>query len=354
MKNAEIETIQNLRHDKGVFDIRWRVTTLCNYQCRFCIQGTPEEHLKQSEGESGQIRKEICERLVGLMEGLTRYDSLKVSLIGGEVTILSDLPEILKGLAACAFQGSIHFELTTNFSQDSDYYCRLCDAVLKCAEGKERRLSFLTSFYSAYTTEKEFSRKLRKVYAYSAGNGPAACRGDPPISFSVGIPILNETDYDSLVRMKSELEDTGICPDPIIIRNYPVHISSATMRKMQESRKKKLRVVDAVGKEFLFRDIQALGAALEGRDSFCPAGYYCDAGVRNIWVDAFGNVKRCPAIGSTMSMGSIMDGSFRLLDGPQICRSDHCSCSQFGQIGKANPALDCQEKSGIALKENRA
>lgn len=57
MKNAEIETVENLRQDKGLFDIRWRVTTLCNYQCDFCIQGTREEHLRQAEGESEQLRK---------------------------------------------------------------------------------------------------------------------------------------------------------------------------------------------------------------------------------------------------------------------------------------------------------
>ncbi len=338
MKNAGIEAIENLGHDKGAFDIRWRVTALCNYQCRFCIQGTPEEHLKQSEGESRRIREKICERLISLIEGLTRYDSVKVSLIGGEVSILSDFPEILERLSNCAFPGIIHFELTTNFSQDSDYFCQLCDAVLKHAQGKERRLSILTSFYPDYTAEEVFAGKLRRVYDYAAGKGTATCRGANPVSFSVGIPILDEADYDGLIRMQNELKDTGIRPAPIFIRNYPVQISAATMQKMQESREKRLRVVDTDGREFLFRDIQALGAALEGRDSFCPAGYYCDAGARNIWVDAFGNVKRCPAIGSTMFLGSILDGSFRLLDGPQVCTSDHCSCSQFGWIGKTNPA----------------
>ena len=87
----------------------------------------------------------------------------------------------------------------------------------------------------------------------------------------------------------------------------------------------------------MYKDIQALGAALEDRDSFCPAGYVCDAGIHNLWIDAFGHVKRCPALGSTMSMGSILDGSFSLLDAPQVCTSDHCSCSQYGRIEKTEP-----------------
>ena len=85
----------------------------------------------------------------------------------------------------------------------------------------------------------------------------------------------------------------------------------------------------------LFPTIQALGAVLEHTDSFCPKGYLCDAGARSIRIDAFGNVKRCPALRSDMSMGSILDGTFRMLKAPEICVSDHCSCNTYGKIEKA-------------------
>lgn len=331
MKNADVRIIENLYHSGKMFDVRWRVTTLCNYQCDFCIQGDYQEHLRQAAGESEQMRRDICGRIISLLESLDGYDTVKVSLIGGELTILQDFPDILERLVSCRFPGSIRFDLTTNFSPDSAYFCRLCDIIRNRPASSARSLAILTSFYPAYVTGTAFVRKLREVYTY------AAARAGNAVSFSVGVPLLDDADYEGLVQMREDLADTGIRVSPIYIRNYETHVSAETVRKMYVPEKKSVRVTDRSGQVSMYKDIQALGAALEDRDSFCPAGYVCDAGIHNLWIDAFGHVKRCPALGSTMSMGSILDGSFSLLDAPQVCTSDHCSCSQYGRIEKTEP-----------------
>ena len=104
MKNADVRIIENLYHSGKMFDVRWRVTTLCNYQCDFCIQGDYQEHLRQAAGESEQMRRDICGRIISLLESLDGYDAVKVSLIGGELTILQDFPDILERLVSCRFQ----------------------------------------------------------------------------------------------------------------------------------------------------------------------------------------------------------------------------------------------------------
>ena len=116
MKSSDIRTVENLLCDRDTFDIRWHVTSICNYDCSFCIQGNRQAHHAQAEGESPEMRRQVCSALRRLIEGLTAYRSVKVSLIGGEVTILPDSARILESLALSRFPGEIAFDITTNFS----------------------------------------------------------------------------------------------------------------------------------------------------------------------------------------------------------------------------------------------
>ena len=89
MKSSEINTIEKEKYKKDIFNIRWRVTTLCNYQCAFCIQGSPEEHARQARGESAELRNSICDKIVRLVESAeNHYRVVTVRLIG---VVSSDL-----------------------------------------------------------------------------------------------------------------------------------------------------------------------------------------------------------------------------------------------------------------------
>ena len=125
MKNSDVEIIENLSQNNEIFDIRWRVTTLCNYDCAFCIQGNRQDHLRQARGESPALRMKICDEAIRLIEGIKEHDAVRFFLIGGELTILDDFPNLLEKIALCNFPGEIFFDLTTNFSQDGNYYCKI-------------------------------------------------------------------------------------------------------------------------------------------------------------------------------------------------------------------------------------
>ena len=110
---------------------------------------------------------------------------------------------------------------------------------------------------------------------------------------------------------------------------------AATMDRITDNTSKPcIRTTDSQGNTRLFPTIQAVGMALEDVDAFCPRGYLCDAGMHNLWINAFGDVYRCPTLGGAMHLGSILDGGYRRLEKPESCASDHCSCSQFGVICK--------------------
>ena len=344
MKNSDVRTIEKIKFKKDLLGIRWRVTTLCNYQCDFCIQGDREEHLRQAMGESSGLRNRICDAIVRLIESADReYRVIRMDLIGGEVTILKEFPDILERLARADFSGEMRFSITTNFSADAEYFRRMLDQFRAGAGNRKRTLSIAASFYPEYVTIDSFKGKLREIYAY-AGTRPGALKAvlgklglikDGWLKLSVGIPIVDDKDFEQYVGLKEEYGDTGIRIFPIIIRNYDTNLSEEKLQGIIEREKKQLKVTDVNGNTMFFPTIRELGASLDNTDSFCPAGYLCDAGIRNIWIDAFGNVKRCPALGSTMFMGSILDGTFKLLKGPQICTSDHCSCGVDGKIQKA-------------------
>lgn len=346
MKNSDVKQIENIYSRTDVFDIRWRVTTLCNYQCDFCIQGNREEHLRQAQGESSDLRNRICDAVISLIEGFEGYKRVKIGLIGGEVSIIKEFPDILKRLAQCNFSGEIRFSITTNFSADVTWFYNLIDQFKQGAGHRKRSLSISASFYPEYVSIEQFGEKLRDISLYSGVrkhkkwmSGILKRFGSDKggkISISAGIPIIDDMDYEMLVNTKTAFQDTGVRVFPIIIRNYDTSLSDRNLKQLIKRENKLLKVTDINDKTMLFPTIQSLGAALDNTDTFCPTGYLCDAGIRNIWIDAFGNVKRCPTIGRAMPMGSILDGTFKLYDGPRPCISDHCSCGVYGKIKKVS------------------
>ena len=186
------------------------VTSLCNYQCDFCIQGDKKTHLKLAAGEKEEVRGAICEKIVSFLDNLQGYRTVEISLIGGEVTILKDFPNILERLAGSAFTGRIIFHITTNFSGKAGYYCSLYDIVRRCgSKSAPRILCIAASYYSAYTEWDVFERKLRAVkrhlrfrripdYAAAALRHGISLRRHYPEQWAylaAGVPILSDEDF---------------------------------------------------------------------------------------------------------------------------------------------------------------
>ena len=349
MHSSDIVRIENLVHQKDTFYLEWRVTSLCNYQCDFCIQGDKKTHLKLAAGEKEEVRGAICEKIVSFLDNLQGYRTVEISLIGGEVTILKDFPDILERLAGSAFPGRIIFHITTNFSGKAGYYCSLYDIVRRCgSKSAPRILCIVASYYSAYTEWDVFERKLRAVkrhlrfrripdYAAAALRHGISLRRHYPEQWAylaAGVPILSDEDFIRYEDWRRGLMGSGISIFAIYIRQYHTDISPENMKKLlRESAARRLRVTDIRGEETFLENIQALGMELEGTDRFCPYGFKCDAGMHSVWISALGETFRCPAIGSAMKIGDLQNGWNRLEE-KRVCSSDHCSCNVFGVIEK--------------------
>lgn len=108
--------------------LKWRLTDNCNYKCEYCVR-RPSSHLEQDEDKALRAIPHI-KRIAKEMRANT-HKYVKVDLIGGEVTILKHLPEIIKELSNCTAITKIN--ITTNFFRDVEYFKELyknCDAYL--------------------------------------------------------------------------------------------------------------------------------------------------------------------------------------------------------------------------------
>ncbi len=347
MLSSDVVEIRKLSPRVKEFDLRWRVTNLCNYNCDFCIQGDKKTHVQNARGESENLRGDICESIVAFLEDLEGYSSVLISLIGGEVSILNDFPDILSKLVNCRFDGDITFHITTNLSQDTSWFYRLCDMFEKQSSQNKRTLSLGASYYKAYTSAESFEHKLislskhcRLTESLSEETFRSRLLGlfgavkHFDVRLSAVIPILNDEDCLTYDRMRNNLGEAGIDVSPLLIRDYKTDVSKQNKERLFGEGPRRISVIDKYGNTKLYANIQAVGAALSDRDTFCPTGYVCDAGMHNIWIDSLGTVKRCPAIGSTMELGSVLGNNLKLLDKPGTCASDHCSCNQYSIISK--------------------
>ncbi len=345
MRSGDVVSIENLKMPEDTFFIRWQVTSLCNYACDFCIQGDRQKHLSDARGESEAIRGKICERLKSLLEGLADFKSADVGFIGGEVTVLRDFPSLVRELAESRFAGDLHFHITTNLSAGTAVLGEIAEAVRAASRpGRRRRLSLSASYYRQYCSISAFMDKLRflsELAAEPAGKKPLFFRRDRRdrgwLALAAGYPILNDRDYTDCLDLVPEMESIGVRLCPILIRNYRTELSDSTREELIRAgaRERGIRVTDLSGDQRFYRNIQALGADLEGDSMFRPAGYLCDAGVHNLSCDAFGRVTRCQALGNRMDLGNLLDGTYRRLEVPMPCSSDHCSCNPYRCIKKS-------------------
>ncbi len=349
MYNQDVLKIENLRRIKlNTFCIRWMVTNFCNYACDFCIQGSREAKKKAAQTESPETRKMVASKLAEWIEKkVSPHQIVELYLIGGEVTALQDFAQLLSTLVNCKFKGVMIFYLTTNLSRPGSYYGDLCKQFF----GRNNRfLSISASFYKAYTTPEVFGNKLQGLQRFIVhqthffpiqrlstrllGRGLVPLHGRN-LFLSVGWPILDDDSYQEYLIFKKKTASFGFPVNPIIMRDYPVTLSS----DVQEALKSKnqsigIRVTTVTGDRVYLRNIQQLGFMLDDVEKFCPNGYICNAGKDSFSISTDGTVMRCPSLHPLKDfyMGNIAAGTFELQKEACVCHANHCSCNYYKQI----------------------
>ena len=347
MLNSDIIRIEKANPEVGVFELAWKITYLCNYQCSFCLQGNPQLHMQRAEGECAETRMAVLPALVDFLEKLEGYSTVRISLVGGAVTRVKELPEILETLSACGFKGDMQLLVITNFSQTAASYCRLCDIVLTHdSTERRRRFHIRASFYKAYTTQEAFIEKLTHVSRHMRLTSVIASRKkgivgeSKPSSLQLAsvYPVITDEDFRMFLEMKHDPRVSYVNINPIRILGADHSEESEAMKKFVEGDKvvkTHLKVTDRFGNVSFFESMNLLGLMIEDHDGFCPKCYICDAGVNSMVIDPYGNVKRCVAVPDREKTGNLIDGTFTRLSEPTICNWKRCNNSRFTLIEKA-------------------
>ena len=359
MRSDQVRKIINIpRRFMNSVVIRWQVTSLCNYQCDFCIQGSRETHFLAAKEESIEKRNEITEDLVRYIETkVSPRTAVELYLIGGEVTILKDFREIVSRFVNCAFKGHIIIYLTTNLSRDLDYFSSLCELF----KGKRNRTFNLhASYYINYISPDAFKSKVSGLSGYLSKERwqdrlvaiklvslpcfPTRLIKRRNVFLTIGIPVLNDDSWRLLEDFRSVYRDSAVHVNPIIIRNHETNLSESVVERLRKSGglSRKLIVSFSGGERRRYKNIQQLGIDLEGSDGrFSPLGYYCDAGQKCFSISTNGSVWRCPVLSDLSSpvkghlLGDIKNIDSALLSAPAVCGADHCSCNYFTTIRNA-------------------
>lgn len=152
----DFESIINLRY---IPTIKWRFTKLCNYKCSYCIQRNKQVVTKQQIEEEWTKIKEESKEISRLSEELYKKfnKKIKLSLIGGEVTLFDNLIDIIPN------NGSIEkVFIITNLSRPVEYYIDFSNKL------KQRNIGFSiqASFHREMTDLQTFLYKATEIDKY--------------------------------------------------------------------------------------------------------------------------------------------------------------------------------------------
>ena len=349
MKSCDVVRIDNIAKRSGII-IRWHITSLCNYQCDFCIQGDRKRHIEKSKGESPELRKNICNKLIDYIENEIngKYKLINLYLIGGEITILPDFLDIVNKIVNCKFKGKITIRITTNLSTKTEILEQLSN-IFKSKP--KRKLSVLASYYKEFSNEDEFIEKIKLINKKNKfKNVPFSNKLQNKIDFirrvrfeygnlniraSIGYPLCNDKDYDDYLEFKKRNRIYADSISFIIIKGYKTSISEEIKGKiLKNSNGKCIRVKFNNGKVYYFENTNKIALKLDNEDSFNPKGYLCDTGIRSISIDNLGNISRCTSCKKASYIGNILTDGVKLMTDKFICPSNSCGCTYFKSIRK--------------------
>lgn len=149
----EIQVIKDLTPND--FNIKWRMTNLCNIHCSYCIRykhrvDITDACVKNDEDKLCEVAKDISNLLDN-----TRFNNIRLNLIGGEVTIF-DLKRILSNITTNKVKV---ISITSNFMRDVQYFLDLADYC----HSRNIELSIRFSCHYEFITLDKYFEKIQQL-----------------------------------------------------------------------------------------------------------------------------------------------------------------------------------------------
>ncbi len=281
--------------------IEWQTNGVCNYDCSYCIQS--RQH------RQGYPSDDTIERFLAFFAQLPGAWEIKMS--GGEPFALRGfMTRIIPGLAALPH----HVSVLTNFSAPLGVLRRFVDFV------GDKLEVFSASLHLEYVEVGVFVKKAVTFRSWLR----------PETTFVVNNVLVPGT-VAALVGVKAQVEAAGLKYFPQVMKT-----------------KQGVYAYDAAEAALVKALIGERPTAREANVAPSYKGRRCWAGAAYFVVDQFGQAFRCRTAKRCGEgyLGNVLDGTFRLAMGPEICRYDICPCTvpaNRGMIDGISPGRQAEE-----------
>ncbi len=289
------------------FNIKWRMTNLCNIHCSYCIRykhrvDINDTCVKENEDKLCEVARDISK----LLEK-TKFNNIRLNLIGGEVTIF-DLKRILANITTDKVKV---INITSNLMRDVQYYIELADFCYS----RNIKLSICFSCHYEFITLDKYFEKINQL------KGKIDCLTCELVSNDKNQELCK----DFIARC--EKCDVYYFLDADIRQNQ----AEAREKGLLTSSKKKeprYKVTFADGTEKIFETRNQFLTSKEikgtkGLKFIQTGGMYCTNSYNYIYIE-FDKVNGRSSSGSGChELIPVKD--FKLLDKPAKCNSDYCT-----------------------------
>jgi len=269
----------------------WNIHYGCNYKCTYCHAPKPgNPGVRDARYISVMEWVKIWEELYD------RYGTWEIHISGGEPFTYPNFMQILIELS------KIHFlSVVTNLSFDVEYFVKSLTPD---------RVQIESSFHPEFVDIDTFVRKLKILKE----NG-----FEPTVNFVPWPPFLK-----MMKEVKEKVESIGciLSLQPFIGvyegREYP--------RGYTDEELKYFEIFDSDMANRMIIDFKTEGKAETTKGKLCRMGQnYC-------FIHPDGEASRC-CRDHTISLGNLIDRTFKFLEEPVPCNADSCNCWRWMQVG---------------------
>jgi len=272
--------------EKNVNFIQWNINRTCNYDCSYCASGTRKFSLRKDPSPFDILR--------GLKNGLT--GQWKIQFCGsGEPFLTPGFLEIVKELVEAGHRVGV----ITNFS----FPLGTIYKFIKIAG--ENLAGFGVSLHLEYAAPDEFLAKALKVKK-----------------------LIGDNLYVNSVAQKERLPELEKIAK--MFRDNDMFFNLQPERRSVE----KVRTGKGLLVNYSKKELDIIGQSVGSvfsKENLEFKGQLCWAGAKQFIVAEDGNAWRCaPARRDRLEsgyLGNLADGTFKLKNKPEPCRSRYCFCS---------------------------
>lgn len=301
-----IESITDL--DESDFIIKWRMTEMCNADCFYCIR---KRHHKKVDKELLALQNsQLCgvAKSISRMVESTEFSSVKIDMIGGEVSIL-DLAEITRNLASSKIK---QINMTTNLLREPEYYESLCENLHK----RGIRATAVASFHYEFILFDSYFEKverLRKIFDI--------------LSCEI---VSNESNQALCGRFIGKCRETGIdymCEGDLRFNEIEARKNGLIVESSKRQKQDRYKVCFSDGTSRVYTSRNQLlmdGEIAENRwqKAIHTKGYICSNSHDFVYIDFDTVVGRALTGGSCTNR--IPVGEFRIVE-PRPCPFQNCT-----------------------------